>query len=182
MSGDSTLPSSCILTGWSLGGQLALKLSSRREVRGLVLVSSMSCIASSAYRPGVDPGTYSEITSMLSRSRQGYLKSFFRQCGAGRETLPDLLAQSSLFSIEELQLGLNVMFNNAMKPVRSLPATLIHGTSDRIIPFECSAYLAEEVLVGASLVPVEHGSHLLPITHPEVIVKAVKELAKRIHS
>lgn len=182
LSGNSALPSSCILAGWSLGGQLALKLSSRPEVKGLLLVSSMCCIASSANRPGVDPNTYPEITSMLSRSRQGYLKSFFRQCGAGREVLPDLLAQSSLFSTEELQLGLNVMFNNVMKPVRSIPAILIHGTSDRIIPFECSAYLAEEVLDSASLVPVDSGSHLLPLTHPEVIAEAVRELAERIHS
>ncbi len=182
LSGKTALPSSCILVGWSLGGQLALELSSRREVKGLVLVSSMCCIASSGLRPGVDPATCSEITSMLSRSRQGYLKSFFRRCGAGMVVLPDLLAQSSLFSIEELQLGLDVMFNRVVKPDRSVPAVVIHGTSDEIIPYECSTHLIEEVLDSASFIPVEVGSHLLPLTHPEVIARAVKKLAERIHS
>lgn len=185
LSGSVTLPSSCVLAGWSLGGQLALDLLNYPEVKGLLLVSSMCCIASSSCsdRPGVDPSTYSEITSMLSRSRKGYLKSFFRQCGAQREELPALMEQSSLFSDEDLQLGLDMMFNKVVEPDRSLPATLVHGTSDEIIPFSCSRYISEKLLFPCtSLVPVTGGSHLLPLTHPELIVKAVKELAERIDS
>ncbi|MCK5131392.1 MAG: alpha/beta hydrolase [Candidatus Sabulitectum sp.] len=183
LSGSVTLPSSCILAGWSLGGQLALDLLNCKEIKGLLLVSSMCCIASHADRPGVDSSIYSEITSMLSRSRKGYLKSFFRQCGAQREELPALMEQSSLFSDEDLQLGLNMMFNKVVEPARSLPATLVHGTSDEIIPFSCSRYILEKLLFSCtSLVPVTGGSHLLPLTHPELIVEAVKELAERIDS
>ena len=51
LSGDYTLPSSCLLVGWSLGGQLALDMLHHPEVKGLLLISSMCCIASSEERP-----------------------------------------------------------------------------------------------------------------------------------
>ena len=151
------------------------------EVKGLLLISSMSCIASAADRPGVDPSSFQDITSMLSRSRAGYLKSFFSECGAEGDELSELIQQSSSFTDEELLLGLEMMFKKVVIPARSLPATLIHGTSDAIIPFDCSMHILEELLfMCTSLVPVSGGGHLLPITHPEIIAEAVKELAERI--
>ncbi|MCK5036169.1 MAG: alpha/beta hydrolase [Candidatus Sabulitectum sp.] len=183
LAGSVTLPSSCIVVGWSLGGQLALDMLNFPEVKGLLLISSMSCIASASGRPGVDPSSFHEISSMLSRSRAGYLKSFFRKCGAGRDELPELMKQSSSFTDEELLLGLEMMFKKVVKPARSLPATLIHGTSDAIIPFECSMHIFEEMLfMCTSLVPVSGGNHLLPLTHPDVVTEAIKELAERIDS
>ncbi|MCK5842894.1 MAG: alpha/beta hydrolase, partial [Candidatus Sabulitectum sp.] len=134
-------------------------------------------------RPGVDPSSFHEISSMLSRNRAGYLKSFFRECGAERDELPELMKQSSSFTDEELLLGLKMMFNNVVKPARSLPATLIHGTSDAIIPYECSMHIFDELLfMCTSLIPVSGGNHLLPISHPEIITEAVRELAERIDS
>lgn len=181
LSGSITLPSSCILVGWSLGGQLAIDMLNHAEIKGLLLVSSMCCIASSTDRPGLKSSAFSEITAMLSRSRKGYLKSFFIQCGAKREEVRFLLKQSSVFSDEDLLKGLDAMFNKVVKPARLLPATLIHGTSDKIIPFGCSQYIFKELLYCSSLVPVTGGGHLLPLSHPEIIVKAVKELAERIN-
>ncbi len=182
LSGDYTLPSSCLLVGWSLGGQLALDMLHHPEVKGLLLISSMCCIASSEERPGVDPSKYSEIKSMFSRSRNGYLKSFFRMCGSGREELADLMEQSSLFSDRDLLQGLDKMFNSVVKPVRSLPTSIIHGTSDEIIPFSCSQYLFEELQQQTSLIPVQKGTHLLPLTHPDIILREVNQLAKSIDS
>jgi pimeloyl-ACP methyl ester carboxylesterase len=180
--GNAFLPSSCILAGWSLGGQLALELSVLPQVKGLVLVSSMCCTASSADRPGVDPASHVEILEMLSRSRRGYLKSFFLRCGASREQLSLLLAESEAISDNDLRLGLEVMFSRVVRPAPSIPSAIIHGADDEIIPFDCSRYLFSELLCDAVHISVVHGSHLLPLTHPEVIIKAVNELAGRILS
>jgi pimeloyl-ACP methyl ester carboxylesterase len=183
LNGDFSLPEHCILVGWSLGGQLAMELSTRLEVRGMVLVSSMSCMASSKNRPGVEPSTHRKIVSMLNRSREGYLKSFFRECGAGNNVLPELMKNSSIFSTEDLLLGLDVMFNRVVCPMRNIPATVIHGTADRIIPFSSSEYITEKLLEGkTSLLPVTEGSHMIPLTHRKTITEEVKKLAERIDS
>ncbi len=185
ISGSTDLPASCIVVGWSLGGQLALEMLNITEIKGLILVSSMCCIASSEAqcRPGVKPSALSEITSMLLKSRTGYLKSFFRECGATRDNLPLLINQSFDFSLEELQQGLDFMFKKVVKPTRSLPVMLIHGTHDQIIPFECSTYIADRFFSGsASVIPVEGAGHLLPLTHPDLIIEGVMELEKRINS
>ncbi len=165
LSGSADLPPSCIVVGWSLGGQLALEMLNFPEIKGLLLVSSMCCIASSETesRPGVKFSSFSEITSMLLKSRTGYLKSFFRQCGATRENLPLLINQSSEFSLEELQSGLEFMFTKVVEPKRSLPVMLIHATADLIIPFECSLYIATRFVKNfTSLTPVDGAGHLLP--------------------
>lgn len=185
LSGTIDLPASCIVVGWSLGGQLALELLKFPEIKGLLLISSMCCIASSETqsRPGVKPSAHSEINSMLTKSRSGYLKSFFRECGANRDNIPLLLNQSTEFSLEELKQGLDFMFKKVVKPTRSLPVMLIHGTRDRIIPLECSSYIADEFFSGsASLLSVEGAGHLLPLTHPDLIIEGVKELAKCLNT
>ncbi len=183
LKGDFSLPERCILVGWSLGGQLAMELSIRSEVKGLVLVSSMTCIASGGNRPGIDPSTHRNIVSMLKRSREGYLKSFFRECGAGRNELPDLIKDSSAFSTEDLLYSLDVMFSRVAVPAPGIPATVIHGTADRIIPFSSSEYIAEKLFEGNTpLLPAAEGGHLIPLTHPEIVTEEVKKLAERINS
>jgi pimeloyl-ACP methyl ester carboxylesterase len=183
LEGSFRLPESCILIGWSLGGQLAMELSTRPEVKGMVLVSSMSCIASSENRPGVDPSTHSGIVSMLGRSREGYFSSFFRECGAGNTELQTLVEDSAAFSTDDLISGLDTMFNRVVKPAGSVPVTLVHGTSDRIIPFSSSIHIIDEFAGGStSILPVAEGNHLLPLTHPRIITQEVKQLVQNTDS
>ena len=178
--GDFTLPGNCIIAGWSLGGQLAIDLSRRAEVRGMVLVSSMTCIASSVSRPGIEPERCSMISRMLTRSRRGYLRSFFMECGAVEADLPELLEQSGEFTMEELISGLSVMFNHLAVPDPAVPVTVIHGTDDRIIPVDVSRYLADFVMPRCKRIFLDRAGHLLPVHCPEVIGKAVVDLADNI--
>ncbi len=182
LQGDFTLPESCIVTGWSLGGQLAMDISRRTEVRGMVVVSSSTCITAGGHRPGIEPERSSMISAMLSRSRRGYLRSFFMECGASGEVLEELLTDSDSFTMPELISGLAVMFNHTAMPEPHIPSVVIHGTEDRIIPFEVSGYLSSKILRNSRLVAVEGGGHLLPIHASEVIARAVKDLAGSLHA
>jgi len=178
-----TLPSECILVGWSLGGQLALNMLHHKEVKGILLVSSMCNITSKIERPGVNPNLFKQIVMMLKRSRSGYLNSFFKQCGANEEELNELMKQAESFTDSELVDGLKMMFKEEVTPARTLPATIIHGTSDLVIPHECSEYIFEKYLYQCtSLFPVNGGKHLIPMTHPERIIEAVNELVERVNS
>ena len=183
LKGNYTLPAECILVGWSLGGQQALNMLHHKEVKGILLISSMCNITSKKERPGVNPNLFKQITTMLERSRSGYLSSFFKQCGAIEEDLNELMKQSESFTISELLEGLNMMFKEEVTPTRALPASIMHGTSDKVIPYECSEYIFNKYLYQCtSLYPVNGGNHLIPMTHPERIIEAVNELVKRVNS
>lgn len=175
--GDFILPNPCIIAGWSLGGQLALDLSERSEVRGIVLVSSMTCLVSGEGRPGIEPERCSMIARMLSRSRKGYLTSFFRECGTSSDEMEELLDMSESFTIEELTAGLAVMFYHTALPSPFIPSVVIHGTADRIVPYETAGYLTGSVLKKAEHIPVNSGEHILPYSHGDLIAKAVNDLA-----
>lgn len=183
LKGDYTLPAECILVGWSLGGQLALGMLHHSEVKGILLISSMVTITSNENRPGVNPDLYKQIVAMLKRSREGYLNSFFKQCGANEPELNELMKQAELFTTSELVDGLAMMFNEEVIPERALPASIIHAKNDKVIPYECSEYIFEKYLhYCTSLFPLSSESHHLPLTHPERIMEAVNELVERIGS
>ena len=177
LQGDFTLPDKCVLAGWSMGGQLAMDISERPEVKGMVLVSSMTSLALEGNRPGIEPERCSMISRMLSRSRRGYLTSFFRECGASDSAVNELLDMADSFSMDELTAGLAIMFNHIARPAPWVPTVIIHGTDDRIVPFEVAEYIANSVLKKAELITVRGGSHLLPLTEADLVVKAVNDLA-----
>ena len=58
----------------------------------------------------------------------------------------------------------------------SLPALVIHGTEDRLVPYEVGLDL-EAKLAQARLETVFGGSHMLPATHPELVARAIHDLA-----
>lgn len=183
LKGDYILPNECILVGWSLGGQLALKLLQHSEVKGILLLASMVNITSENNRPGVRKDLYKQIIKMLSKSKKGYLNSFFKQCGANEVELNKLMQQAESFTMSELIEGLNMMFNEEVTPCRTLPASIIHATCDKIIPYGCSEYIFEKYLHrNTSFLPVSSVSHNLPLTHSEIIAKAVNELVQRVDS
>lgn len=182
LQGDFSLPDRCILTGWSMGGQLAMDLSERPEVAGMVLISSMTNLASDGKRPGIEPERCSMISKMLFRSRRGFLKSFFSECGAPESMIQELLEMTESFSMEDLTAGLAIMFNHVARPQPWVPTVVIHGTEDRIVPFEVAGYLTSSALKRARLLTVTGGSHLLPLTEPDIVAKAVNDLACSLHS
>jgi len=182
LQGDFSLPRRCILAGWSLGGQLAMDLSHRPEVAGMVLISSMTCLHGDGERPGRKPLHGTTVTGLLYRSRRGYLKSFFRECGAEDSRAEELLRLSESFPMEELVNGLDSMFNRVACPSTSVRTVVIHGTHDRIVPYATAEYLTDKVLKGSDLISVDGGNHLLPLSKPELIAKVVNDLACSVGS
>lgn len=182
MHGEYELPDKCILVGWSLGGQLAMDLTSIPGVKGLVLVSSTTCLTRTEERPGLPRSECDRISAMLRKSRGGYLKSFFMACGARGEALDILLRESDTFSHDDLTAGLAVMFNHVAAPEPLVPARIVHGTEDGIVPFEVTGHLAGKVLGNARVIPVPGAGHLLPLQNPEAVERAVIDIACHLAS
>ena len=56
-----------------------------------------------------------------------------------------------------------------------IPVLVVHGTEDRILPFESTAKRLPELVAGLKLVKVEGGPHNIAWTHPEVVNPALLE-------
>jgi non-heme chloroperoxidase len=56
-----------------------------------------------------------------------------------------------------------------------IPVLVVHGTEDRILPYESTAKRLPELVAGLKLVSVEAGPHNVGWTHPEVLNPALLE-------
>jgi len=58
-------------------------------------------------------------------------------------------------------------------PKIDVPVLVVHGTEDRILPFEATAKRLPELLKDARLVPVNGGPHNIAWTHPDEVNQAL---------
>jgi len=62
-----------------------------------------------------------------------------------------------------------------------VPTLVVHGTADRILPFESTAarLREEELIADLTFVPVENGPHNIAWTHPDEVNRALLEFLAR---
>ena len=58
-------------------------------------------------------------------------------------------------------------------PKIDIPVLVLHGTADRILPFEVTAARLPALIGDCTLVPVEGGPHNIAWTYPEVVNAAL---------
>jgi non-heme chloroperoxidase len=54
-------------------------------------------------------------------------------------------------------------------PKIDVPTLVVHGTEDRILPYEATAARLPELIDDVEVIPVEGGPHNIGWTHPEVV-------------
>jgi non-heme chloroperoxidase len=60
-------------------------------------------------------------------------------------------------------------------PKIDVPVLVLHGTEDRILPFEATAARLPALIADCKLVAVEGGPHNIGWTHPEEVNRALLE-------
>ena len=58
-------------------------------------------------------------------------------------------------------------------PKIDVPTLVVHGTEDRILPFEATAARLGELIADVTVVPVQGGPHNIGWTHPEEVNAAL---------
>lgn len=157
-----------VLVGWSLGGIMALAAATRRRdrVAGLVLISSAARMTATEDCPGVDPHALRAVRMELALRSSEALRSFAELCVApsGDDAFRDtFLAQASRIEAGLLEAGVQYLERTDLRrELASLdvPALVIHGADDRVIPPASARYLAD-ALPRARLFLVPDGSHAL---------------------
>ncbi len=175
-------PERCIVAGWSMGGQIALRAAACNpaNLAGLFLVSSMVCLVERGRRPGVSSKTPYQIKVMLERNRKVFLRAFYAQClhpMKNARIVGNLLNESDSFTIDTLLSGLEYMAETEAGLTLEVPLMAVHGRDDNVIPWECSKYISRHT--AHSMVEyIEQAGHLLPVIKPETVGNLLNEFSE----
>ncbi len=176
-------PERCIVAGWSMGGQIALRTAASNpdNIAGLFLVSSMSCLLKQGRRPGVSRKTPQRIKIMLKRNRKAYLRAFFTQCLdpiADPGIIRQLLEESDFITMDALLSGLEYMSVTEARLTYEDQLMIVHGRDDSVIPWECSEYINMNTSAHSAVVYIEKAGHLLPVVKPEIVGNLLNEFSE----
>lgn len=170
----AAVPSGATWVGWSLGGMVALAAASRNtDLRRLVVVGTNPRFVASEDWPGMAPELLATFAADLAGDYRATLNRFLalqtRGAGGGREALRDLRAR--LFAHGEpdagsLRAGLRILAETDLRPRLAsvaVPALVIHGSRDTLVPGEAAERSAEAL--GAELAVIDGAGHAPFLSH-----------------
>jgi len=129
---------------------------------------------------GVDQGVFDGIRAAIAKDRHAFLSAFladfYNVDVLGGDLVSDDVVRSSWnigdsASAKAFADCVPAWLTDfrADLPRIDIPALIIHGTADRILPFGSTAPLLQERIPGSRLVTVENGPHGLPWTHADLV-------------
>ena len=181
------LPSSCMLCGWSLGGQLAIKLALRmpERVRRLVLIGTNPCFTRrNDWTCAIEPAILAQFSRDLADHYEATLKRFLalqvHGDAAARQTLAHLrsllLAQRKPDDLT-LSGGLQILIDNDLRSQIGdivAPTLVVHGACDRLVP-RCAAEWLASMLPDGHLLTMAAASHAPFLSHPLEFESALRD-------
>jgi len=184
----TTLPSSCILCGWSLGGQIAIKLALRlpKQINKLVLVATTpSFIKREHWQWGMDEATVQLFMSNLEKQYVQTINRFFTLQMKGSSDSSTTLAQlrNNFFGSvkpneQSLKVGLQILLTTDLREeVGNLtqPVLLIHGKNDVITDCEAAEWMHQQ-LTDSKLDLYQRCGHAPFLSYPNQFVASLYDL------
>lgn len=180
------LPEDCVLLGWSLGGQIALRLALAypERVRALILVGTTPRFVNGGdWTAGVEPAVLQQFAADLERDAAAALQRFLalqvRGLAAVKAPLGQLRADLAarpaarpLALAEGLARLLDTDLRSALGAVRQ-PALVLHGAADKLTPSAAGRWLAAH-LPRARWVEIPHAAHAPFLSHAAETLAAVR--------
>lgn len=179
------------LLGWSLGGQIALRLASltkHRLSRLLLISTTPRFVADEEWSHGLAEGQVRIMAQGLKRRFARTLEGFFNQQfgeqeinSDRRQWLSEHLSPSVIPPQHEATLGaletLRTSDLRAELGELELPTLVLHGTEDKIIPLGAGRYLAG-TLAQARFQPLEQAGHAPFLSCPEEVFQLWREFCQ----
>ena len=129
---------------------------------------------------GVDGSVFEGIKQAVLKDRYAYFKSFFDDFYNVDKLAPERISEqawqasfnvacmgsaySSYYCVDTWLTD----FRDDL-PKIDVPMLVLHGTEDRVLPFESTAGRLSELIDEVKVIPVEDGPHNIGWTHPEVV-------------
>lgn len=180
------------LVGWSYGGGIVqdFALAHPERVDRLVLLGSVGPLNAAAQpqlmeriaNSPIGPPLFNYVTSVPSLGR-GVMEGALAEVFSGTENVPAGYLERSAAQMalpgtidawiaEQGNAGYGALRPESIQ----IPTLVLHGGDDRAVPVAIANDLAQR-LPNDELVVVEGGSHMLPITHPDLVATQVHAFA-----
>jgi non-heme chloroperoxidase len=135
---------------------------------------------------GVDKKVFEGIKTAIVKDRYAYFKDFLDNFYNVDKLAPERITEQAWQASFNVAAGSSPYATFACVdtwltdfrpdlPKIDVPVVVIHGTDDRILPFEATAARLPELLDDVTLVPVEGGPHNIAWTHPDEVNEPLLE-------
>jgi non-heme chloroperoxidase len=180
-----------VLVGFSMGsGEVTRylgKYGSARVRKGVLFGAIPPFLLKTDDNPeGVDAQVFEDIKAAVVKDRYAYSKDFFDNFYNVDKLAPDRISEQAWQASFNVAAGSSpyasyacvatwLTDSRADLPNIDVPMLVVHGTEDRILPYESTAQRLPDLVADLRLVPVEGGPHNIGWTHPEECNKALLE-------
>ena len=177
------------LVGFSMGtGEVTRYLGtygSKRVRKAALLGSIPPFLLKTPDNPeGVDGQVFEGIKAAIVKDRYAYFEDFLNNFYNVDKLMPERISERAWQASFNVAVGSSphatyTCVDTWLTDFRSdlpkidVPVLAIHGTEDRILPFEATAARLPELVDGLQLVKVDGGPHNIGWTHPEIVNPAL---------
>lgn len=183
----SKLPEQTMLLGWSLGGQVAMRIALDQPalIKRLILVSSTpKFVLDDSWQAGIPPADIMSFGGDMQRDTRATLLRFLtlqtRGANAPKallESLHETFFAAPLPVARALSAGLEILLHTDLRAaVATLtqPTLVIHGSLDKLTPPNAGAWLAEAI-PHAKYRLINGAAHAPFLSHPQQVAEAILE-------
>lgn len=169
------------LVGWSLGGQVAVRLALDfpEKVSRLTLIAATPCFVNREDWPhGVAAQVFDQFAANLAQDYAGTIRRFLSLQAQGSSGMHEVLSQLRRKLLDQprpaagvLEAGLDILQGMDLREAAGKldkPLTLVHGSSDKLAPVTAARWLAQAV-PGAALHEIEGAGHAPFLSHPRQV-------------
>jgi non-heme chloroperoxidase len=180
-----------VLVGFSMGtGEVARYIGSygTKRVRKAVLLGAIPpfLLKTGGNPDGVDASVFEGIKAAIVSDRYAYFKDFLDNFYNVDKLAPARISPQAWQASFNVAAGSSPFATYACVdtwltdfrddlPKFDIPTLVLHGTEDRILPFDATAKRLPGLIKDLQLVPVEGGPHNIAWTHPEEVNRALLE-------
>lgn len=180
------LPLASIVLGWSLGGQVAMRiaLDHATRVSRLILISTTpKFVATEDWSAGIPQRELEAFGADLQAEPRATLLRFMslqtRGAAAQKTLLHDLRASlfaAGLPDARALQVGLDILLNTDLRAevgALSMPACVIHGSLDKLTPPAAGDWLARH-LSSTHHTSIAGAAHAPFLSHTQQVAASIR--------
>jgi non-heme chloroperoxidase len=135
---------------------------------------------------GVDKQVFEDIKAAIVKDRYAYFKDFLDNFYNVDTLMPERITEQAWQASFNVAAGSSPYATYACVntwltdfrpdlPKIDVPVLVVHGTEDRILPFEATAARLPDLIDDVTLVPVEGGPHNIAWTHPDDVNRPLLE-------
>jgi len=183
------------LVGFSMGGGEIARYIGRHGSKGVtkaVFISSVPpFLLKTADNPeGIDRSVFDGIEKAIAADRYVFFTEFFKNFYNTDQLLGKRISEQALQASWNVAAGASATASLACVPAWyedfrkdlariDVPTLVIHGDSDRIVPFASAGQRIAQLVKGAQLHVVKGGPHAVNWTHAEEVTPALVEFLAR---